>query len=51
MSEDEYDEEDHFYSLIREDIEHANEKYSRCLESCEQYLGDGTQLENVYENE
>ena len=48
ISEEEYDEEEHFYNTIREDINHVNKKYSRCLENCEQYLSDSTQLENVY---
>ena len=48
ISEEEYDEEEHFYNTIREYINHVNKKYSRCLENCEQYLSDSTQLENVY---
>lgn len=48
ISEEEYDEEEHFYDMIREEIDHANKKYLRCLENCEEYMNDMTLLENVY---
>ena len=47
-TEEEYDEEEHFYDMIREEIDHANKKYLRCLENCEEYMNDTTLLENVY---
>ena len=48
ISEEEYDEEEHFYDMIREEIDHANKKYLRCLENSEEYMNDMTLLENVY---